>query len=248
MPDRRIAGDAPRVRRWPHDAPLSAALLGDLDDRHAVRGLRLLRLLLVPVGDSVGEEQYVVRVLVVLDEQATRRAVDREVHDAVVVHPPLPLLLERGVARVRLELRAVGDRVAPGDEDARGVTLGHDDRIRRRYRDAFEPEQLFSLAGLSRACAGTAFRSEPMPPAPATTVAARPPPTTLRRDKRADTTYAKVSLSESLLTKSSSTLAMAGVLERGLCQLMRRPGAGRAWRDARGALFRFDEETLTVLC
>ncbi len=87
-----------------------------------------------------------------------------------------------------------------------------------------------------------------MPLEPATTVAASPPPTTLRRDKRADTTCAKVSLSESLLTKSSSTLAMAGVLVRRLCQLMRRPGAGRAWRDARGALFRFDEETLTVLC
>jgi len=58
----------------------------------------------------------------------------------------------------------------------------------------------------------------------------------------------EVSLSEWLLTKSSSTLAMAGVLVGKFCELMRRPGAGRAWRDARGALFRFDEETLTVLC
>jgi hypothetical protein len=30
---------------------------------------------------------------------------------------------------------------------------------------------------------------------------------------------------------------------------MRRPsGQGVAWRDAKGALFPFDEETLTVLC
>ena len=64
------------------------------------------------------------------------------------------------------------------------------------------------------ACAGTALSNDPIPLAPAIAAVARPPPTTLRRDSRASITVAKDSLSDSLLTKSSSTLAMTRVLLR----------------------------------
>ena len=69
-----------------------------------------------------------------------------------------------------------------------------------------------------------------MPPALATAAAARPPLTTLRRDNRADTTSAKLTFSEWLETKSSSTLAMAGVLVLRFATECAGPG-GRAGRD-----------------
>ena len=49
----------------------------------------------------------------------------REVDDAVVVHPPLLLLVGGGVAGVRGKGRAVGDRVTPGDQHLPGVALWH---------------------------------------------------------------------------------------------------------------------------
>ncbi len=42
-----------------------------------------------------------------------RRSLDWEVHQAVIVHPPLLRLVGRAVAAILLELRTIGDRIAP---------------------------------------------------------------------------------------------------------------------------------------
>ena len=94
-----------------------------------------------PVGDAVREEQAVVGVLVVLDQQAAPRSVDRKVHHAVVMHAPLPGLVSGGVAGILLEHRPVRDGIAPGDEHFSRVPRRYHDCVGVRHRDALKAEQ-----------------------------------------------------------------------------------------------------------
>ena len=154
-PDRRLSRDATGIPRVAHDLPL-AVLVGpsppspvviailaalDFDDRHAVCVERLLGLFCRPRRNPVGKQEALVGVLVVLRQQAMARTVNRKVDHAVVVHSPLLRLILGAVARVRLELGSVGDRVAPGDQHVRGVALRHADRVGGRNGNTFEPEQ-----------------------------------------------------------------------------------------------------------
>ena len=150
--DRRGAGDAPRVARRPHDRP-AAAVDPRLDDRHAVRRLRLRDLLRGPGPHAVRVQEPVVGVLVVDDEQAVRRrhrgSLDhREVVERVVVHAGLLRLVGRRVRRVLAERRSVRHRVAPRVEHVGLVSLGHDDRIglRRGDRDETRGRRLHRCA------------------------------------------------------------------------------------------------------
>jgi len=113
----------------------------DLDDRDAVGVQRLVGLLLIPVGDAVGEQQAFVGVLVVLCDEAVPRPVDWKIHQAVVVHAPLPRLVSRAVARVVRELRPARHRIAPGDEDFGRVSAWHRNGVGGRYLDAAKAEQ-----------------------------------------------------------------------------------------------------------
>ena len=74
---------------------------------------RFVGLFLISVGDAVAKQQSIIGVLIVMHEQAMRRSLDWEVHQAVIVHAPLLRLVGRAVAAILLELRAVGDRIAP---------------------------------------------------------------------------------------------------------------------------------------
>jgi hypothetical protein len=88
-------------------------LIDDLDDRDTVGVERFVGLFFIPVGDAIEKQQSIVGVLIVLHEQTMRRSLDWEVHQAVIVHAPLLRLVGRAVAAILLELRAVGDRIAP---------------------------------------------------------------------------------------------------------------------------------------
>ena len=114
--DRSHAGDASGKRRRADDIPLAApsppvpwksASLGDLDDRDTMGIETLVGFLLVPIGDTVTKQQAIIGVLVVLDEQPTLGAQDREIHHAVVVHTPLSGLVSGTVAGVLFEGRPV---------------------------------------------------------------------------------------------------------------------------------------------
>ena len=124
-----------------------------LDDRDAVRVLRLPRLLDRPVRIAIREQQAIVRVFVVLNEKAMLRRspgiaipeavgpVERKVHHAVVVHAPLLRLLGRGVAGVGFESRPIRHRIAPRDEHIGAVAGRHDDGVFRRDRNSLEAEK-----------------------------------------------------------------------------------------------------------
>ena len=79
----------------------------DFDDRHAVGVDRLVGFFRIPISDTVREEQAVVGILVVLHQQAAPRSVDREVHQAIIMHAPLPGLVGGAVAGILLERRPV---------------------------------------------------------------------------------------------------------------------------------------------
>ena len=105
-----------------------AAISLDLDDRNAVGVESLVGFFFVPVGEAVGEEQNIVGVLVVLHQEAVPRAVDWEVHYTIIVHAPLSAW-SATCSGVLLELRVLGDGIAPGDEDFSRVPRRHHDSV-----------------------------------------------------------------------------------------------------------------------
>ena len=128
---------------------------------------------------------------------------EREVDEPVVVHTPLLGLLGGGVAGVGGEGGAVGDGVAPGDEDLPPVPGGHDHGVEGADGDGCEP-------GRRRGQAGVAWSSVDTPPpkVPATAAAATLPPRKERRETRASSTSKKDSLADGFETMSSSTMDM----------------------------------------
>jgi hypothetical protein len=141
--DRRGGRDAAGPGRRAHDLPATRLLL-DLDNSHAVRGLRLAHFGRGPGLHAVGEQQALVDILVIHHQQARSRAVLREVMDAIVVQTELRLLLHGAVRGIELECRVVSrqaHRLTPGGNDLRVVALWHAHRIFGGYRHALESEQ-----------------------------------------------------------------------------------------------------------
>jgi hypothetical protein len=140
---RRERREAARKSARPHDLP-AAVLQFDLDDRHAVGGLRLPHLLGTPRLHAVGVQQAVVGVLMVHREQAMGgAALERIEVDAVVVHAHLHFLLGRRVGGVGApggHVARHADRLAPGRDHARHIALGHDERVGAGGGHALEAE------------------------------------------------------------------------------------------------------------
>ena len=149
-----VGGDAATQRRVLRHRPL-AALAAGLDDRHAMRRLRLARLGNRVAGThlAVDEQHFFVRVFVVHAQQAALAGrlarvatlvlvvataivpfvVDREEVHAVVVHAELLQLVGRSLAGSASERRAARhDRVAPGHEHIGGVAGRHLHQIDHR--------------------------------------------------------------------------------------------------------------------
>ena len=148
---KRGAGrEAARVGRGPNHVPAGALAL-DLDHRHAVRGLRLLHFLGTPVRHAGHMQQAVVDVLVVHREQAARAAAGQGVVvNAVVVHAHLQRLIGGTAAPVFAPRRHVAghaDRLAPGCDGGRNITLGHHERVGRAGRYGLEAKQRASAGG-----------------------------------------------------------------------------------------------------
>ena len=201
---RRLTRDAARVLGVLDHIPVAAlgvrreaaTVLGtlamplDFDDRDAVGVHRLAGLLRVPVGDAVGKEQPIVRVLVVLRQQAVPRAVDREVDHAVVVHPPLLGLIVGAVAGILRELRAPPTGSPQAIRTSAVYPLGTTTVSAVDTGMPVKP----SSGPFPLAEAGTAFNSVVAAPRVKPAAAAKVPPMKPRRERRASTICSKVSL------------------------------------------------------